>query len=172
MWAGPSVLVAILAAAGCVAGRAPADDGYLPRPLAGEVADLFSMMETLPTKGEFYTSAAAATAEPFLPTFLALTEADVGDRDMFPIVALMLALSGRTENRRYVIDRFERIRPSKLKLSWGALLHNLAITVDDAGPPAENIKRYLQERLRDPADAEELSTMFGWGWDDFRDSLK
>jgi len=121
--------------------------------------EFIELLQTLPSKGEFYTEEAARRAGPYLPVIFSLTEKDVEKYDLYAFVAISVGISAYKERRAYAVAHFAEIRHPKLKLFWAASLFNLK----DVSP---EIVRYLRDALDSDAQTSELKSMIGAGsWD-------
>ncbi len=85
-----------------------------------EKKEFLELLAKLPTRGEFFTEEAIAKAAPYTRVLLALTEKDVGDRDLYPFGTLSSGLLGREKPRQYGLSHFNKIAHPMLKLFWAA----------------------------------------------------
>src|SRR5262245_1379880 len=95
---------------------------------ARQKTEFIDLLQRLPTKGEFYTETSITKAQPYLPVLLSLTEADVGEGDLYPYLAVSRGLCDRPASRMYVVSHFDQIRHSVLKLFWAAMLFDADAT--------------------------------------------
>ncbi|MGH7169267.1 MAG: hypothetical protein ACRELG_03185 [Gemmataceae bacterium] len=120
------------------------------------------LLAKLPTKGEFFTAEAIAKAVPHTRVLLALTEKDVGDRDIYPFLALSSGLLERKKPRQYGLSHFKKIAHPTLKLFWAARLF-----LDKSSSP--EIVAFLRKALNSKETARELSMMLGPDFEDFKE---
>ena len=139
--------------------------GYIPQDSDSQKREFIALVATLPTKGEFFTDEAIDRAEPELPVFFSLTEADLKDRDLYPFFALSRGLCDRPVPREYGRVHFNEIEHEGLKLFWAAMLFN----ADHASP---EVLGYLQQAVGSEALAAQLSEMCGPEYGRFLERLK
>ena len=130
-----------------------------PIQTAQEISDaqkkeFIELLNTLPTKGEFYTEEAARRAAPYLPVLFSLTEKEVPREAIYAFAAISAGISEDKERRAYAVSHFAEIRHPLLKLYWAVRLFNLT----EASP---EIVRYLRDALNSEAQAREMKSMIG-----------
>lgn len=126
-----------------------------------EKKEFLELLVKLPTKGEFFTDEAVAKAAPYTRVLLALTEKDLGKRDMYPLLALSSGLSARKEPRQYGLSHFNKIAHPELKLLWAVVLFR------DKSPSPE-IVAFLRKALDSKETSRELASMTGSNFEDLK----
>jgi hypothetical protein len=129
-----------------------------------EKKEFFEVLAKLPHRGEFFTEEAVTKAVPYTRVLLALTEKDVGQRDLYPLSALSSGLARRKESRRYAVANFGRIAHPQLKLGWAVMLFNGNAT-------SPEVLTYLHAALHSEKEARTLAEMTGPGFEDFRERV-
>lgn len=122
------------------------------------------LLAKLPTKGEFFTEEAIAKAAPQTRVLLALTEKDVGDRDLYPFLALSSGLLERKKPRQYGLSRFHTIAHPTLKLFWASVLFRHK-------PPSPEIVAFLRKALDSKETSRKLAMMAGPEFEDFKEQV-
>jgi hypothetical protein len=119
----------------------------------------------LPTRGEYFTAEAVQKVAPYTRVLLALTEKDLGERDIYPLLALSAGLVERKEQREYGVKHFGKVAHPTIKLSWGVCLF-------DAKEASPEIVAHLRAALETKGQAERLSQMLGPHFEDFKERVK
>ncbi len=83
-----------------------------------EKKEFLDLLAKLPTNGEFFSDEAVTKAVPYTRVLLALTEKDLGQRDLYAILALSRGLLDRKAQREYGIKQFSMIAHPTIKLFW------------------------------------------------------
>lgn len=131
-------------------------------PITNEQKQQFlARLETLPTRGEFYTDEAVREALVYLPVLFALTEADIQEYDIYPFLALSRGLFEHRQVRNYSVRNFGKILHAELKLFWGAMIF-------DSKEASPEIKRFLRRALKSKSQAAILSEMLGPKFQSFK----
>jgi len=126
-----------------------------------EKAEFIEMIQTLPTKGDFFTAEAVERAVPFAPVLLSLTEADLTGHDLYPFLALARGLLDRAEQRAFFTQHFAEIAHVRIKMFVGLVLV-------DEGVGSEQVIQYMEAALASKERAAILAEMAGPGFNDFK----
>jgi len=129
-----------------------------------EKKEFLKLLSKLPTEGEFFTDEGVKTAIPHVRVLLALTEKDLENRALYPLLALSRGLADQKESRQYAMKNFSKIAHPTLKLGWATML------LDEKAPSAE-IVAYLRRALDTKQDARTLASMLGPGFEKFKDRV-
>jgi hypothetical protein len=129
-----------------------------------EKKEFLELVAKLPTQGEFFTKEAITKAVPYTRVLLALTESDLGQRDLYPFLALSRGLIDRKEPRQYGIAHFGTIAHATIKLFWASALF-------DESPSSPEIVAFLRKALDSKAEARTLAEMAGPGFEEFRERV-
>lgn len=122
---------------------------------AQEKEKFLELLRALPHKGEFFTAEAIVKAAPYTRVLLALTEKDVGERDIYPFLALSRGLVDREGSRKYGAAHFETIAHPLIKMAWAAMLF------DACHPPPPDVVVYLKKALESTKQTRVLSEITG-----------
>jgi len=110
--------------------------------------EFIMLLQSLPTKGEFYTAESVEKARTYLPVLFALTDSDIAKFDFYPFLAISRGLCDLRENREYAVRNFATIKHPKIKLFWAAMLF-------DSNQKNTDIMRFLRNAL----ESQELTSM-------------
>lgn len=119
-----------------------------------EKKEFLELLVKLPTKGEFYTDESVAKAARYTRVLLALTEKDLGKRDIYPFLALSRGLLDRKQPRQYGLSHFKQIAHPTLKLFW-------AIVLFREKAPTSEITAFLRKALDSKETSQELASIAG-----------
>lgn len=131
---------------------------------AAEKKEFLELLAKLPAKGEFFTEKAIAKAAPHTRVLLALTEKDLGDADLYPLLALSSGLLEQKEPRQYGLTHFNDIAHPTLKLLWASALFR------DKNPSPQ-IVAFLRKTLDAKESSEELARMAGPEFEDLKERV-
>jgi hypothetical protein len=131
---------------------------------AAEKKEFLELLAKLPAKGEFFTEKAIAKAAPHTRVLLALTEKDLGEDDLYPLLALSSGLLERKKLRQYGLSHFNDIAHPTLKLFWASALFR------DKNPSPE-IVAFLRKTLDAKDSSEELARMAGPEFEDLKEQV-
>jgi hypothetical protein len=132
-----------------------------PEVTRAEKEAFLKLLAGLPHRGEFFTEEAVDKAAPHTRVLLALTKADVGERDLYAFLALSRGLCGRPGPRAYAVKHFAGIAHPTMKLDWAVMLFNTG-----AVPP--RVVRFLRSALESPKQAAELEMFCGPEFEGFK----
>jgi len=130
-----------------------------------EKREFIELLNTLPSKGEFYTEEAARRAAPYLPVLFSLTEKDIEKYNLYDFVALSVGICEDRGRRTYAVAHFAEIRHPQLKLFWAAFLFNL----NEVSP---EIVRYLRDALDSDEQHRKLKSMAGPNFKFFKRAVR
>ncbi len=135
------------------------------RVTVAEKKEFLKLLETLPSKGEFFTKEAIDKAAPYTRVLLALTPKDIEKYDIYRFLALSRGLLDRKKYREYGVRHFANIAHPEIKLSWGVILFNEKVSMPE-------IVHYLRRALKSEEQAKVLSEILGPNFDDFKKQVK
>ncbi len=142
--------------------------GQLPpeKPVSDiEKSGFFKELAKWHTRGEFFTEEAIKKAARYTRVLLALTEKDLGKRDIYPFLALSTGLMGLDEPRQYGKANFSTIAHPTIKLAW-------AIGIFRAGDSSPEILAFLSKSLEPKKDTETtLAAMLGPEFEEFKQKI-
>jgi hypothetical protein len=121
---------------------------------AEEKKEFLKLLADLPHRGEFFTDEAVTKAVPYTRVLLALTENDLGNRDLYPFLALSAGLVHRENACQYGRVHFSTIAHPALKLFW-------AVGLLRDNPPSPDVVLFLRKALASKTEAKTLSEMAG-----------
>ncbi|MHC4221224.1 MAG: M56 family metallopeptidase, partial [Planctomycetota bacterium] len=132
----------------------------------------FKKIDTLETKGEFFTEESIRIITEDLPLFITITESDCEEwaklnnreYDVYVYLALSTGLSENIKNRQYVGNHFSDIRHPMLKLAW-------AIQLYYKGPKTKEVSQYLYEMVTSEESSLILQEGLGHGWEEFKNEI-
>ncbi len=136
--------------------------------------EFLSMLEDLPTAGEFFAEEGIAKAAPYTRVLFALTPKDieqyskdkgVQQYDLYPFHALSRGLLDRKEQRDYSVRHFSKIAHPEIKLFWAAVLF-------DKKAASPEVIKFLRAALVCKDQSRILSKLLGPEFEEFKNRME
>lgn len=128
-----------------------------------EKKKFLKLLEKLPkdSDNEFFTEEAVTQAAPYIAVLFALTEKDVDENHIPPLLALSRDFCDREESRSYGLKHFAAIQHPIVKLFWAAVLFDGKVATPE-------MVEYLRAAINSKEQSKTLSEMIGPQYEEFK----
>ena len=133
-------------------------------PLQNQKRDFFALIPTLPTDGDMFAKEAYRTCGPYLQTIFLLTERDLDQYDLYPILCIAGGVCVLDDKREFAVAHFSEIRHPEIKLFVGSVLF-------EKGWASPQIVVFLRHALQDADASAALAEIVGPHFQEFRNAV-